>query len=47
MFGIEDEEWEIISYQNLEENYNLYRVVISSPFIISYQNLEENYNIRT
>ena len=35
----------IISYQNLEENYNIGIYDIKTILIISYQNLEENYNI--
>ena len=34
----------IISYQNLEENYNHLQLCQPTQFIISYQNLEENYN---
>ncbi len=34
----------IISYQNLEENYNSVTAGVSIVKIISYQNLEENYN---
>ena len=34
----------IISYQNLEENYNHFNVIFWLTIIISYQNLEENYN---
>ena len=36
----------IISYQNLEENYNKKMKGIVMENIISYQNLEENYNIK-
>ena len=34
----------IISYQNLEENYNICTGYKPFGDIISYQNLEENYN---
>ena len=34
----------IISYQNLEENYNYLTRRNNGNIIISYQNLEENYN---
>ena len=36
----------IISYQNLEENYNTVVPTFTAILIISYQNLEENYNIQ-
>ena len=35
----------IISYQNLEENYNIWSLIPGKSGIISYQNLEENYNL--
>ena len=35
----------IISYQNLEGNYNFFWYVCVTEFIISYQNLEGNYNL--
>ena len=36
----------IISYQNLEENYNQKVIGNTKETIISYQNLEENYNVK-